>query len=86
MIDERELKYILQAQEDGSFSQAARHLFVSQPSLSQCIRKVEQEAGTELFHRNASSLQLTEAGKVYVRKARQIMEIRRALLREMEDL
>lgn len=86
MIDERELKYILQAQEDGSFSQAARHLFVSQPSLSQCIRKVEQEAGTELFHRNASSLQLTEAGKVYVRKARQIMEIRRALLREIEDL
>ena len=86
MIDERELRYILQTAEDESFSKAARHLYVSQPSLSQCIKKVEQELGTELFRRHPSSLQLTEAGKIYVRRARQLLDLQHALLQEVEDL
>jgi len=86
VIDERELKYILQAAEDKNFSEAARQLYVSQPSLSQCVKKVELQLGTELFHRNSSSLQLTEAGKIYVSKARQVLEVQRALRRDLEDL
>lgn len=86
MIDERELRYILQTAEDESFSKAARHLYVSQPSLSQCIKKVEQELGTELFRRHPTSLQLTEAGRIYVRRAKQILEQQHALLQAIEDL
>lgn len=41
MIDEREMKYILQVAEELSFSQAAKKLYVSQPSLSQCIKKLK---------------------------------------------
>ena len=52
MIDEHEWRYVLQAVEDGTFSAAAKHLFVSQPSLSQCIKKIEGELGTLLFDRS----------------------------------
>ena len=41
MIDEHEWRSVLQVAEDGTFSAAAKHLFVSQPSLSQCIKKIE---------------------------------------------
>ena len=49
MIDERELAYILQVAEERTFSQAAKKLYVTQPSLSQCIKRVENELGTELL-------------------------------------
>jgi len=86
MIDEREMKYILQVAEELSFSQAAKKLYVSQPSLSQCIKKVEMEIGVELFDRRTSPLTLTFAGSLYVKKAKQIQTIQQDLLSQIEDL
>lgn len=59
MIDEHEWRSVLQVAEDGTFSAAAKHLFVSQPSLSQCIKKIEGELGALLFDRSQIPLQLT---------------------------
>ena len=70
MIDEHEWKSVLQIFQDGTISQASKHLFVSQPSLSQCIKKIESELGVQIFDRSTTPLQLTEAGRIYVDAAK----------------
>lgn len=86
MIDEHEWKYVLQAASDGTFSAAAKKLFVSQPSLSQSIKKIEGEIGMPLFDRSQTPLQLTAAGEIYVRKAREMQRIYHELVQETADL
>ena len=44
MIDEHEWRSVLQVAKDGTFSAAAKHLYISQPSLSQCIKKVRRSS------------------------------------------
>ncbi|WP_432646164.1 LysR family transcriptional regulator [Mitsuokella sp.] len=86
MIDEHEWRSILQVAKDGTFSAAAKHLYISQPSLSQCIKKVETELGVRLFDRSQTPLTLTPAGKIYVRQAREILRIQKSLVQEVADL
>ena len=86
MIDEHEWRSILQVAKDGTFSAAAKHLYISQPSLSQCIKKVETELGARLFDRTQNPLVLTSAGKIYVRQAKEILRIQKALVQEVADL
>jgi|GEM_PF-1063738 len=71
-MNTRQLEYIITVAEEGSISKAAKKLFISQPSLSQYIQKLEQELGAELFKRS-SPLQLTYEGKIYVKMARKIL-------------
>lgn len=54
----------------GHMTRAAESLGVSQPALSAAVRKLEDELGTELFHRTGLGVELTEAGKVFVEHAR----------------
>ncbi|OWR28509.1 LysR family transcriptional regulator [Saccharibacillus sp. O23] len=49
----------------GSYTKAAKDLYVSQPYLTQMIKRIEHEIGTEILNRQTSPLQLTEAGKLY---------------------
>lgn len=86
VIDEHEWKYVLQAACEGTFSAAAKRLFVSQPSLSQSIKKIEGEIGLPLFDRSQTPLQLTAAGEIYVRKAREMQRIYHELVQETADL
>lgn len=86
MIDEHEWRSVLQVAKDGTFSAAAKHLYISQPSLSQCIKKVETELGVRLFDRSQTPLALTTAGEIYVRQAKEILRIRQALVQEVADL
>ena len=62
LIDQRRCKYIKAIAECHSFSRAAQQLYVSQPSLSRFVRKVEDELGVELFERDSIPLGLTPAG------------------------
>ena len=86
MIDEHELISVLQILKDGTISQAAKNLFVSQPSLSQCIKKIENELGMQIFDRRQTPLRLTEAGQIYVQAAKRMREIHKNLLRQIDDL
>ena len=86
LIDEHEWRSVLQVAEDGTFSAAAKHLYVSQPSLSQCIKKIEGELGEALFDRSPTPLQLTSAGEIYVEKARQIQRLKQELVKGTADL
>jgi len=58
-------EYFLTVAREGSISKAAEKLYLSQPYLSQCISRLEQELGMKLFDRSHSPLTLTEAGRLY---------------------
>lgn len=59
----RQLKYFLAIAESGSFSRAAERVFVAQSALSHQMAQLEQELGTDLFHRSRRGVALTEAGQ-----------------------
>ncbi len=86
MIDEHEWRSVAQVAKDGTFSAAARHLFVSQPSLSQCIKKLEDELGVQLFDRSQTPIVLTEEGRIYLEEAKKIEAVQRDLERRLADL
>lgn len=86
MIDEHEWKSVLQVANDGSFSAAARHLFVSQPSLSQCIKKIEAELGAKLFDRSQAPLKLTAAGEIYLKTAKIFQHLQSEMVKQTTDL
>ena len=68
-------KYIYEVYREKSFSKAAQNLYISQPSLSARVKKVEKEIGFPLFDRSTSPLQLTEVGEVYIKAAEEIFQI-----------
>lgn len=70
----RDLKYIIAVAEYRHFGKAAQRCFVSQPTLSGQIKKLEDELGVVLFERSNRSVEITPVGKTIVIHARQIME------------
>lgn len=68
-----QLRYFLAVAETGSISRAALRREVAQPSLSQQIRKLEEQLGHRLFDRLARGVVLTEAGRALVPYARRIL-------------
>lgn len=79
-------QYIMEILQDGSITNAARVLHVSQPALSQTVKAVECFVGAPIFLRNSSPLVLTEAGKKYIEAAKRIITINTNLLHEVADL
>ena len=69
-----QLRYFCAIVETGSFSRAAQQTHVSQPSLSQQIRKLEDELGARLFDRLGRSVRLTELGKTFLPRARAVLK------------
>jgi LysR family cyn operon transcriptional activator len=67
----RHLRYFIRAAELLNFTKAAESLYVSQPTLSVQIHQLEQELGCELFARIGRNVRLTEAGEVFLLRARQ---------------
>ncbi|GAB0114695.1 DNA-binding transcriptional regulator OxyR [Acidisoma sp. C75] len=69
----RDLQYLVALAEHRSFRRAAEACFVSQPTLSTQIRKLEEELGVELIERSPRKLLLTPAGQDAARRARTIL-------------
>jgi DNA-binding transcriptional LysR family regulator len=81
-----QIKYVLTVLECGSISQAAKKLYISQPSLSGYIINLEKQLGVTLFDRAASPLRLTHAGELYVKTATKILDLSNRLHQELSDL
>ena len=62
----QQLKYMITAAEQGSITEAAKKLFISQPSLSGAIREVEKEAGITIFNRCRAGIALTAEGMEFL--------------------
>jgi LysR family hydrogen peroxide-inducible transcriptional activator len=70
----RDLKYIIAVAESRHFGRAAERCFVSQPTLSGQIKKLEDELGVTIFERTKRSVELTAIGEEIVDHARRMME------------
>ena len=80
---EKVMEYILQVYADGSFSQAAANLFISQPALSAIIQKEEHRLGLKLFDRSVKPVKPTPAGLKYIEAAKKIKKIEAKLYKEL---
>ena len=70
----RDLKYIVTVAETRHFGRAAERCYVSQPTLSGQIKKLEEELGVTIFERTKRSVELTPIGEEIVDHARKLME------------
>lgn len=73
VIFPRSLRYLLAVAEYGSFTRAAEALHVSQPTLSQQIKHLEESLGAQLLDRSGRTVRLTDTGEVYLRHARRAL-------------
>ena len=69
-----QLQYLCAIYELGSINQAAKRLYVSQPSISGAVRKLEQELGFDILVRTTGGVRFTERGQVLVRYAKRVTE------------
>lgn len=72
-IELRQMQYFVAVAEQLSFRRAAERLFISQPSLSHQIAKFEKTLGIRLLDRDRRHVELTDAGAVFLERARQIL-------------
>lgn len=79
-------KYVYEVYKERSFTKAAQNLYISQPSLSARIKKIEEIIGEPLFDRSTTPIQLTEVGKVYIEAAEEITQIEQRVENYINDL
>lgn len=69
-----QLKYVVTAAAAGAISEAAKRLYITQPSLTASIRELEKELGIELFIRTNKGITVSAAGEEFLGYARQVIE------------
>jgi len=69
-----DLQYFMKVVEVGNMTQAAKNLFIAQPSLSKAMANLESEMGVTLFQRTAKGTVLTVQGEEFLQYARQVLE------------
>lgn len=69
-----QLKYVITVAEEKSMNEAAKKLFISQPSLSSAIKEIEEEIGVNVFKRSNKGVIITPEGEEFVGYARQVVE------------
>ena len=84
-MEMHQLRYVVAVARTGNFSRAAEQCFVSQPSLSQQIQKLEEELGERLFDRLKRETKLTAYGEAFLRRAVRILEEVDSAKREASD-
>lgn len=70
----QDILYLTTIYEEGSFSRAADKLYISQSALSQSVRKLEKELGVNLFLRQGTHVEPTEACRLFVREGKKVLE------------
>ena len=70
----QQLKYILTVAETGTITEAARKLYISQPSLTNAIRELEEEMNVKIFNRTRKGVTISREGEDFLGYARQVLE------------
>ena len=71
----QQLRYVVQVAADGTFSAAAKRLFITQPSLTAAVRELERELGKHLLQHDKKNVVLTDAGRQLLPYARKMVEL-----------
>ena len=74
LMDLRPFRYFISVAEHLNFTEASKQLYVAQPAVSQQIAYLEKKLGVKLFHRTKHSVQLTHAGSVFLKDAREVLK------------
>ena len=82
----RSLQYLFAIVEHGSYTRAAEALHVSQPSLSQQIKQLEESLQSQLLDRSGRTIRLTDAGEIYLCHARRAWEELHAGTRAIQNV
>lgn len=82
----KSLEYFLAVAKYNSFSKAAKHLFVTQPTLSRHVAELEKELKTQLFIRESRRVVLTDAGKICFKEAQKIVGLVNNMVNKVNDL
>ncbi len=85
-MNQKDLVYIKTIVEEGGITQAARKLYVSQPSLSQSVKRIEDALGATLFKRTPKGLVLTPEGREYYRMSSKVLGIYESFDEEIHNL
>ena len=85
-MDTRICEYMIAIAETGSIAAAADRLYLTQSALNQQLLKLEKELGTPLFYRVRSHWTLTEAGRLYIDGAREMVHLRQETVSRIADL
>ncbi len=81
----RQIRYVLEIVQCNGFSRAAETLGIAQPSLSIAVKKLEDELGVTLLNRQERKVTLTAEGRAFIDRARQIDELVKSTIHEMEE-
>jgi len=84
-MDIHHLKYFIEVARQKSFSKAAATAHVSQSAISKMIKDLEIDLGVSLFNRNSKSVQLTDAGVIFLGQAQQVVSMFNNLTTEFEN-
>ena len=84
-MTDKEILYISTIAQCSSITKAAEKLFISQPSLTQALHRIEAEWGAEPFLRGQGGLRLTEAGRIYLHAASQMADLYQQLQQEVSE-
>ncbi|MBS4174900.1 LysR family transcriptional regulator [Bacillus sp. FJAT-49736] len=85
-MDIKHLQYFIEVTKYNSFSIAAEHLYITQPTISKMIKNLETELGVSLFDRSRKQLTLTDAGKVILEQAKLVDKAFHNLESELDNL
>lgn len=85
MLNFRQLSIFVAVAELGSFTKAAKHLFMTQPAVSWQIKSLETALGLTLLERGDRSVSLTEAGHLFYTEAKRLTNLYEKLLADIEE-
>lgn len=82
----QEFEYIIAIAKHKNLTKAAQELFVSQPTLTKHLQKLEQQMGGKIFDRNGNAFSLTYLGRRYLDYARQVISLNQTWEKELSDI
>lgn len=86
IIEFKQIEYFEAVSRLKSYTKAAKELFITQPSITVAIRKLEEELGVKLIERDNKSLYLTEAGEIFLIHAKEVLDKMKETTRIMADI
>lgn len=78
-------EYILEVYKEKSFSKAAKNLYISQPSLSASVKRIEDKIGAPIFDRSTNPISITEIGHQYIKHAMEIDKTEHSFINYLND-